>query len=911
MPDSLAESETSPNQRQAPDLFPELAAATATPMMAQYLAIKAEHPGYLLFYRMGDFYELFFEDAVVAAAALDIALTKRGKHLGKDIAMCGVPVHAAEAYLARLTGTGYRVAVCEQVEDPAEARKRGAKAVVAREVVRLVTPGTLTEDSLLDARAHNYLLALASAGAGAAREWALAWCDISTGVFEVMALPFLRVAGEIARLAPREVLVSERLLEEKNRLASLGVEGAGVTPLPANYFDSVAGERRLTALFRVGALEGYGNFSRAELAACGALAGYVELTQKGRLPLLRPPAQTPQGGILAIDVATRRNLELTQTLGGARKGSLLAAIDHTVTGAGARLLAARLNAPLTDAAAIRRRQDVLTHFLEDPDVRQAIRSGLRRAPDLERALARLSLGRGGPRDLLAVRDALTCASGLKLRLQEPHGMIGGMPEDLARLLPDLGHQEALIARLSEALNPEPPLTLQDGGFIAQGYHAGLDELRMLASESRRVIAGLEDKYRRLSGIDRLKVKHNRVLGYFLETGLSQGEKLLRPPLNETFIHRQTMASGARFSTVELGDLERRIDQAANQALGIELALWKELLDEALGRGAACLRAAAALAELDVACGLAELAHQARYARPRIDDSLALEINGGRHPVVETALQQKNAGPFVANDCNLTADDNGRRLWMVTGPNMAGKSTFLRQNALILILAQMGAYVPAESAHIGVADRLFSRVGAADDLAQGRSTFMIEMLETAAILNQATPRSLVILDEIGRGTATYDGLSIAWATLEHLHEVNRCRALFATHYHELTALSASLPAMANVTMRVREWQGDVIFLHEVVAGVADRSYGIHVARLAGLPPAVLERAEAVLQLLESENAGGKAARAADNLPLFHPSSPTPAESSADKLISILKAVNPDALSPREALQIIYQLHGLLD
>ena len=915
MHDSLAESKNNQNPPQTADLFPLApVAAITTPMMTQYLAIKAAHPEYLLFYRMGDFYELFFDDAVRASAALDIALTKRGRHLGEDIAMCGVPVHASEGYLARLTASGFKVAVCEQIEDPAEARKRGAKSVVAREVVRLVTPGTLTEDSLLDVRAHNYLLALAAAGAGASREWALAWCDISTGSFEVMALPQERVAAEIARLQPREVLLPERLRDEPELLASFAIEGAALTPLPPGYFDSQAGERRLMALFRVGALDGFGGYDRAELAACGALAAYMELTQKGRLPLLRPPSRQLQGAIMAIDAATRRNLELNVTLNGVRKGSLLSAIDRTVTGAGARLLAARLNAPLTDVTAIRRRQDMVQHFYDDRDLGDAVRAELRRAPDLERALARLSVGRGGPRDLLAVRDALMVAASLKLRLQQASHPLGGLPEDLAALLPDLDHQEILIARLSEALKPEPPLLTGDGGFIAQGYHPGLDELRGLASESKRVIASLEEKYRRLSGIDRLKVKHNRVLGYFLETGLAQGDRLMRAPLNEIFIHRQTMASNARFSTVELGELERKIDQAGNQALGIELALWEDLLGEVMGRSAAVLRTAAALAELDVASALAGLAHRARQVRPRLDAGLAFHIAGGRHPVVEAALQE-NVGAFVANDCDLGADGGAdspsRRLWLVTGPNMAGKSTFLRQNALIAILAQMGAFVPAQSAHIGIVDRLFSRVGAADDLARGRSTFMVEMVETAAILNQATARSLVILDEIGRGTATYDGLSIAWAALEHLHETNRCRALFATHYHELTALSAVLPGMANVTMRVREWRGDVIFLHEVVPGAADRSYGIQVAKLAGLPAPVIARAQAVLAQLESQAAIGRGAQMIDALPLFNAPPATPEETPDARLTTALRAINPDELSPKEALQIVYQLCALLE
>ncbi len=883
--------------------------APATPMMAQYLAIKAAHPDYLLFYRMGDFYELFFEDAVKASAALDIALTKRGRHLGADIAMCGVPVHASDGYLARLTQAGFRVAVCEQIEDPVEARKRGAKSVVAREVIRLVTPGTLTEDHLLDARSNNYLAAVASAGSPEARSWALAWVDISTGAFDVASMPLDLLPGELARLGAREVLAPERLLGEPDLFEAWGVTAKALSPLPQSAFDSAQGERRLLALFKLAALDGFGAYTRAELAACGALAGYIELTQKGKLPLLRPPVRREASAVLLIDAATRRNLELNLTLHGERKGSLLDTIDRTLTGGGARLLSQRLNGPLTDVRAIRRRQDMVQHFYDNRELRAAVRFELRRAPDLERALARLSLGRGGPRDLLSIREALSRAENLKQQLIPGARDLGGLPDDLATLIVELGHQEILIARLGEALTPEPPLLTRDGGFIAPGYHGALDELRQLASESKRVIASLEDDYRRASGIERLKVKYNNVLGYFLETTTAHGDQLMRTPLNETFIHRQTLPNNVRFSTVELGELERKIDQAAGKALAIELQLWDDLAGEILGRGPALLRMAAALAELDVAAALAEIAHDANHVRPLVDDSLSFRIKGGRHPVVEAALKQEHAGAFIANDCDLSRNDGGHQVWLVTGPNMAGKSTFLRQNALIAILAQMGAFVPASEAHIGVLDRLFSRIGASDDLARGRSTFMVEMVETASILNQAGPRSLVILDEIGRGTATFDGLSIAWAALEHLYEVNRSRALFATHYHELTALSTRLEKLANVTMRVREWQGEVVFLHEVAAGAAAGSYGIQVAKLAGLPASVIARAQSVLGQLETPKAEGKTSRLLDDLPLFGGFTPAQPHQQ-DPITLALREIDADELSPKDALAFVYRLKALL-
>jgi len=879
-----------------------------TPMMAQYLAIKAEHPDCLLFYRMGDFYELFFDDAVQAAAALDITLTKRGKHLGEDIAMCGVPVHAADGYLARLIRRGFRVAVCEQTEDPAAARKRGGKAVVQRAVVRLVTPGTLTEDSLLEARVNNYLAALARAQ----EHYALAWLDMSTGDFAVMVLGAGEIAGELARLQPGELLLSEALTAELGLRALLDDWRERLTPLPAPRFDSTGGERRLKERFNVAALDAFGSFNRAELAACGALVDYVALTQVGRVPRLEPPRQLAATAVMRIDAATRRNLELTASLSGERGGSLLETIDQTVSAAGARLLAARLAAPLTDPAAIAGRLDMVQYFVDGERLREDLRDSLRRAPDMERALSRLSLERGGPRDLAAIRDGLATAEALGRTLGDTGLPLP--PEGIVAAIAGLGRHTALVDELSRALATELPLQTRDGGFIAAGYVPELDELRRLRDENRQVIAGLEAEYRAETGIDALKVRHNQMLGYFIEVPARRAEALLQPPLNAGFMHRQTMANAMRFGTVRLGELERRIAEAADRALAMEQQLFAGLSRQVLELAEPVSQAAAALAALDVAAANAELAVRRRYCRPLVDDSAAFVVSGGRHPVVEAALERREEGAFVANDCDL---GTAQRLWLLTGPNMAGKSTFLRQNALLAVLAQTGAYVPADSAHIGAVDRLFSRVGAADDLARGRSTFMVEMVETAAILNQAGPRALVILDEIGRGTATYDGLSIAWAAVEHLHEVNRCRALFATHYHELTALAAKLDRLHAATMRVKEWQGEVVFLHEVAPGAADRSYGIQVARLAGLPPAVVSRAEAVLAALEAgETSGGDAAaRLADDLPLFAATRPKGATSAAAAEPSALEAALanalPDELSPREALDLLYRLKRLAE
>ena len=874
-------------------------------MMAQYLEIKDAHPGSLLFYRMGDFYELFFDDAVEASAALDIALTKRGQHLGEDIPMCGVPVHAAETYLSRLIRKGFKVAICEQTEDPADAKKRGSKAVVRREVVRVVTPGTITEDELLDARSHNYLAALAAAGGALA----LAWLDMSTGDFVTERLSDSGLATALARLSPGELLVPERLLQQAAHFETFQEWKDRLSPLPSPRFDSENGRRRLEALFRVRALDAFGDFSRAELAAAGALVDYLSLTQKGRLPRLSPPRALADGALLEIDPATRRNLELTEALAGGRAGSLIAVIERCVTAAGARCLARRLSAPLTDPAAIAERQDMVGYLLAEDALRAALRDGLKEVPEVERALARLTLGRGGPRDLAALRDGLRQAGSLR-----GHVAGGGReppPDGLKTLADSLGHHDSLVDRLTRALAPDLPVTLRDGGVIARGYAPALDELRVLKDESRRLIVGLQKRYADESGVASLKIKQNNVLGFFVEVTPLHGDKLAGQAL---FIHRQTLANAVRFTTVELSELEQKIASAAGKALALEQSIFADLVSDATARADDIARCARALAVLDVTQGLAELASESGWCRPLVDDSMAFEVTGGRHPVVEAALARSQDAAFVANDCTLSdparADDQGR-VWLVTGPNMAGKSTFLRQNALIAILAQTGAYVPATSAHIGVVDRLFSRVGAADDLARGRSTFMVEMVETAVILNQAGPRSLVILDEIGRGTATFDGLSIAWACIEHLHEVNRCRALFATHYHELTSLAAKLARLSCHSMRVKEWQGDVVFLHEVAAGTADRSYGIHVAKLAGLPPAAVARAEEVLLSLEQGEQAGVLARLADDLPLFacqpRPTAAAPAADSA--LETRLRDIRPDELTPREALDVLYELKRL--
>ncbi|MDF2094903.1 DNA mismatch repair protein MutS [Aquibaculum arenosum] len=875
-------------------------------MMEQYLAIKEAHADCLLFYRMGDFYELFFQDAVEAATALDITLTKRGQHDGEEIPMCGVPVHAHEAYLSRLIRKGFRVAVCEQMEDPAEAKRRGSKAVVKREVIRIVTPGTLTEDQLLDSRTNNYLAALADAAGGLG----LAWLDVSTGDFQVESLQVDRLSAALGRVEPSELLLPDRLLARSEIAEALADWKARLAPLPGTRFDSENARTRLEGLYEVGTLSGFGDFDRAELSAAGALVDYLELTQKGRLPRLAPPRRPGEGGraVMEIDAATRRNLELTRAMDGGRRGSLLATIDRTVTGAGARLLASRLSAPLTDPQALTARLDAVAFLLAEEGLRQDLRASLKACPDMERALSRLSLGRGSARDLAAVRAGLAVASELQRLLTDP--AVQPCPAEVRACAERLGGLQELRSELERALVADPPGLLRDGGFVAAGYSGDLDELKGLRDESRRLIAGLQARYVEATGIASLKVKHNNVLGYFIEVSASNAGKVPTGP-DSPFVHRQTLASATRFSTVELSELEQKILSAADRALALEVEIFEALCARVLQEGDQVAGAARALAEIDVTASLASLARSEDWCRPQVEDSDRFVIEGGRHPVVEAALRAEQGGPFVANDCDLSDE---QRLWLVTGPNMAGKSTFLRQNALIALLAQIGSFVPARQAVIGTVDRLFSRVGAADDLARGRSTFMVEMVETAAILNQAGPRALVILDEIGRGTATFDGLSIAWACVEHLHEVNRSRALFATHYHELTRLSATLPALTCHAMRVKEWQGEVVFLHEVGPGAADRSYGIHVAKLAGLPAAAVARAEAVLEKLEQGEQAGALSRLADDLPLFSAAArqvaPAGEARGPDPLEEVLEAVNPDELTPKEALDLLYRLRALL-
>ncbi|MGH1398819.1 MAG: DNA mismatch repair protein MutS [Alphaproteobacteria bacterium] len=876
-------------------------AAGHTPMMAQYLSIKDRYPDALLFYRMGDFYELFFDDALTAAETLDITLTKRGKSDGTDIPMCGVPFHSYEPYLEKLIRNGFKVAICEQTETPAEAKERAkregrpaSKSLVNRDVVRLVTQGTLTEDTLLSPRENNYLSAVSEIGG----EYGIAWVDLSTGSFSVQNARQNDINAALSRIDAKETLLPDRL----SGFSDL----PNATFQPASLFNADNAKRRLEKQFNVDTLEAFGQFTRAEIAASGALIDYIERTQIGHMPYLETPKQITSGANMEIDAATRANLELTRTLSGQRKGSLLACLDRTVTGAGARMLGRHLSAPLTDITAINNRLNRVTYFTNDTTMRETLREHLKSMPDMERAIARLTVGRGGPKDLLALRDGLTLTENIRGILQSNEQACQALPEQITAVKaePALATFQDTLTR---AIHNDAPALARDGGFIAKGYDQRLDDLKTLKDESRRLIANLQNQYQADTKIDTLKIKFNNVLGYFIEVTAKHADAMmsLANTPQSIYIHRQTMANATRFTTPQLAELERDITSAGEKALALELKIFAQLVENAGALSEPICTRARAIAALDLSAALATLAIERDYTRPQLDTSTAFDINGGRHPVVEAALKRNNE-TFVPNDCNL---NNDQRLWLLTGPNMAGKSTYLRQNALIAILAQIGSYVPAASAHIGIIDRVFSRVGASDDLARGRSTFMVEMVETAAILNQATNKSLVILDEIGRGTATFDGLSIAWACVEHLHETNACRALFATHYHELTSLTTKLPALSCHSMAVKEWKGDIIFMHSVQSGAADRSYGIHVAKLAGLPAAVIDRAGDVLELLQSGEQSGNLSKLAEDLPLFSSVAPPKAEPQNTALNEALNAIDPDTLTPRDALDALYRLKNL--
>lgn len=882
------------NQTENNTEYPFVTDKDTTPLMKQYLETKAQYKDCLLFYRMGDFYELFFDDAKEASAALNIVLTYRGKHLGKDIPMCGVPFHAYENYLTRLVRAGYKVAICEQMEKPEEAKKRGYKSVVRRDVIRIVTPGTLTEDTLLNAKKNNFIACVVESPDG----FSVCWGDVSTGIMRTQNVMGRQLLALLAQINASEILVSEAVSVTAE--TALSDFKRALTVLPSERFGFISAKHVAETFFKVVDLTCFGDFSKSEITAIGVLLDYVLMTQKGGMPSFLPPQRRQSARFMEIDAATRRNLELIDPLSDDQKSkSLLDTVDMTLTRTGARLLANWMASPLMDLEEINNRLDKIDYFLSEVSVRKEVRSILKEVPDIERSLSRLAVERGGPRDMLAIAKGLACVPKLRLLTQT-----GFVPESLKKDQILLGDHTELVLLLKNALVDNPPLLNREGGFIRSSYCPALDEVLALKDNTKTLLAQLQEKYITLTGISTLKVSYNNVLGYYVEVP-SKVASILTEQKEWGFVHRHTVKNSVRFITQELAELADKITHANERALNFELEIYEQLRLKIISQMKSVIDTAMALAHIDIATALAEYAEQHRWVRPILTEETDFDIQGGRHPVVEASLHE-NRKQFIPNDCLLGEADNN--LWILTGPNMAGKSTFLRQNAVIVVLAQMGSYVPAEQAKIGLVDKLFSRVGASDDLARGRSTFMVEMVEVAGILNGATDRSLVILDEVGRGTATFDGLSLAWAVVEYLHNINRSRGLFATHYHELTALASRLNGVTLHSMLVKQWKGEIVFLHEVGIGAIDRSYGIHVAKLAGIPSCVLERAEQVLSQLEEKKQEQKPLF--DELPLFSVAmqSTYKKESAVE---TALKELNVDLISPREALDELYKLKAMME
>lgn len=882
------------------------------PSTQQYLDIKQQYKEYLVFYRMGDFYELFFDDAVTASKALDLVLTKRGTYQGKKIPMCGVPFHAYENYLARLIHQGFKVAIAEQTETPEEAKKRGRGALVRREVIRLVTPGTLTEDTLLDARQNNYLMAVSFQN----DIFGFSWLDLSTGDFFSKEIPLSKNAPAdilytvLSNIDPSEIIVSDTLYAHSSAFKVLSCYQSRLTVLPYNRFNTENAQKTILSFFNIVSLDIFGSLSKAEISAAGILLDYVQSTQIQEKPHIKNLKRQNLSQTMEIDPSSRRNLELFYGLGGNKQSSLLAHIDETITSAGARLFANRLLNPSTDISEINNRLDCTEFFLSVPELRKELRFYFKQIADMERIVSRLFLNRGGPKDMFSLKVALLYAPKIRNLIHNFRTyktLVTDIPPAIEEILNNMSNFSALADELNRALKDfdDLPALTREGHFIQKGYDAELDELKKYKTHSAEMITDLETAYSRELGISNLKIKYNSIVGYYLEVPNRFVETVAK---NDKFIHKQTVLNALRYTTKELSELEQKITSLDDKILNAELEIYKNLTDKILARADDISKLSSLYAELDIASASAELASQREYTRPIIDYSFSFEVKDGRHPVVENALNKMHEGPFVTNHCSLNTENN--RIWLLTGPNMAGKSTFLRQNALIAIMAQMGLYVPASYAKIGIVDKVFSRVGASDDLSQGRSTFMVEMVETATILNNATDRSFVILDEIGRGTATYDGLSIAWSVIEHLHDINRCRTLFATHYHELTVLKEKLSALTLHAMKIKEFEGNVVFMHEVIDGTADRSYGVHVAQLAGLPKLAVKRAEQILKTLEKQNDIQKITHIENDLPLFSAFfEKTKEEIQPSPLDEMLQKLNPDNLTPREALDKLYELKVL--
>ncbi len=867
----------------------------ATPVMRQYLDIKFAHFDCLLLFRMGDFYELFYEDAITASRTLGIALTKRSKSGADEICMCGVPHHALENYLNKLLDEGFKVAICDQVETPEQAKKqRGYKAIVNRLVTRIITPGTIIEESLLEAGEPSYLVSIAMEKGNAA----IAAVDLSTSEISVISVPEAEIINELARLRPKEILLSDKY--RSNEIASIISDQLDMRisfQVDSNYAPKKC-EKNLLEFYHISALDAIGRLQKAEISALGSIIEYISLTQKENLPKLPKPKILNYQKFMGIDASTRRNLEIVASSSGGVRGSLFATIDSTVSKAGSRLLYNYLSAPLVEIDKIKARLDVTKFFYENISLAESVRKSLKKTGDLERCITRLNMGRSTPKDLLSIKYTIEIAEKIRADFVNSVGM--DLPSHIEPIIKPLLGQGEIYELISSSIRDEATNSIADGGVIKRQYHPKIAELYNLIENGQAAIEKLRNQYRKETGIDTLKISNNNVIGLFIDITARHAGKIV----DDKFIHRQTTANSVRYTTTELQELESNMVNAKLMVVGLEQDIYHKICAQAIDKQQSLLDLASSLSLLDVYCNFALIADENNYSMPILSDDIGFEIIGGRHPVVEQSLKKSNDS-FIQNDCKLSMDE---RVWLITGPNMAGKSTYLRQNAIITILAHIGSYVPAESAKIGVVDKIFSRIGAGDDLNKGQSTFMLEMLETSSILAQSSHKSLIILDEVGRGTSTYDGVAIAWSVLEHIHDKIRARCLFATHYHELTALEDILPALENYTVDVDDSGARILFLHKIKKGFASKSYGVHVAELAGLPKPVIRKATELLKKFEKDS--GKTNKEimkneSHNMSLFEVST-DPESKKHKQLFNNLTNIDPDTLSPKEALDALYKL-----
>jgi DNA mismatch repair protein MutS len=847
---------------------------------------------------MGDFYEMFFDDAKIASSVLNIALTSRGKHLGDDIPMCGVPVVSLDSYMERLVKYGYKVAICEQMEDPKEAKKRGYKAVVKREVTRIVTAGTLIEDNLLSSRKNNFLMSIVPdicKKTQQAKTVSFAAIDISTGDFIVNTLPGSEFSMAMEMYQPRELLVPARYERSEFAKYLAGMTEAGITYLPDSKFNPIVEKDRLEKYFKVKTLDSFGINTPDELSSCGSILEYLLITQRDNFSALPMPKKAIFSNYLVLDPSTSKSLEVTSSIHGEYDYCLLGVLDKTCTSFGARALAARVSTPIIDLSQLQKRLECVAFFLENKKITGLIRENLRYCPDFERAINRIRFNKFSPRDVGDIRESLRVIDVIRSIVKDVH-----IPSEGEYFFENLADFSSLLKLLQTSLVEKLPANSRDGGVIADGYSPKLDELKYLKNHSEDLISNLQAKYVSQTGIGSLKIRNNAILGWYVEVPLSQKHKI-----NESvFMHKQTLVNGMRYTTSELGTLQMKLSEVSDEWSNLEQEIYQKIVAEIMDHYEKISYAIKLLSCIDVYANFAHIAAEREYVRPEMSDQTILEIENGRHPILEVHTKD-----FTDNDCDLNENN---RICLLTGPNMAGKSTYLRQNALIVLMAQIGCYVPAKRASIGVVDRLFSRIGASDDIARGRSTFMVEMIETATILNQATARSFVILDEVGRGTSTYDGLSIAWAVVENLHNVNKCRVLFATHYRELTVLQNTLSHIKCKTLKVQEWNGDVIFYHKIIDGIADKSYGIHVASIAGVPKNVVKRATELLKNFE-KNIDSKNENDKQEIPAYDAVSEqmellySPPANMA--LLQRLREINLNDITPKNALDILYELKGL--